>query len=86
MTWFVTLLKKITSKRVSVDRWFSFRGFFAQPIFDKAFVQNKPTFHTPCPRFYVANLDMTYPYDRGTNYAVALGKEVSTIISNELPR
>ena len=57
-----------------------FYGPFAQPLFEKSFLVNKPDFITPKKNFYIANLDMTYPYDRGTNYAVKLGREVVTLI------
>lgn len=57
-----------------------FRAAFAQPIFDKEFLKNKPDFETPMKNFFIANLDMTYPYDRGTNYAVALGKQAADFI------
>ncbi|MBI3620411.1 FAD-dependent oxidoreductase [Candidatus Roizmanbacteria bacterium] len=57
-----------------------FKAAFAQPIFDRDFVANRPDFMTPLPNFYIANLDMTYPYDRGTNYAVKLGKRVAKLI------
>jgi len=33
---------------------------------------------------FVANMDMTYPYDRGTNYAVKLGKDVSGFVLKKL--
>lgn len=56
-----------------------FKGSFGQPIFDKEFIKNKPEFITPLKNFYIANLDMTYPYDRGTNYAVKLGKKVAKV-------
>ena len=59
---------------------YMFKTPFAQPIFDKNFIKNKPDFITPVKNFFIANLDMTYPYDRGTNYAVKLGKEVSKFI------
>lgn len=62
------------------SNYFVFKAPFAQPIFDKTFLTYKPDFITPVKNFYVANLDMTYPYDRGTNYAVKLGKEVANLI------
>ena len=58
-----------------------FFSSYAQPIFDKVFLENKPDFETPVKNFYIANLDMTYPYDRGTNYAVKIGKEVADMIN-----
>lgn len=65
----------------SVTKSFYFRAPFAQPIFDAEFVTIKPDFTTPVPGFYMANLDMTYPQDRGTNYAVKLGQDVAQMIS-----
>ncbi len=74
-------LNKINSKfGIRNSKIFLFRGPFAQPIFDSDFVKNKPEFITPVKNFFIANLDMTYPYDRGTNYAVKLGKQVAGMI------
>jgi protoporphyrinogen oxidase len=75
-------LKKINSNCsiASLLNCYMFKAPFAQPIFDKEFVKNKPDFITPVNNFFIANLDMTYPYDRGTNYAVKLGKEVAELI------
>lgn len=67
----------------SITRTFYFKAPFAQPIFDKEFVKVKPDFITPVDGFFMANLDMTYPYDRGTNFAVKLGKDVSAFIPEE---
>ena len=72
-------LKKINSEFLILNSEL-FIGPFAQPIYDRDFLKNKPDFITPVKNFYIANLDMTYPYDRGTNYAVKLGKEVSKLI------
>ena len=75
-------LKKVNSNCSIVEllNCYMFKASFAQPIFDKNFVKNKPDFITPVKNFFIANLDMTYPYDRGTNYAVKLGKEVAEMI------
>ena len=74
-------LKKINPKfNLRGAKFNLFKGPFAQPIFDKEFLKNKPDFETPTKNFYIANLDMTYPYDRGTNYAVSLGKKVSELL------
>ncbi len=73
-------LNKIFNFQFSIFNFYVFRSFYAQPIFDKNFVKNKPDFITPVKNFFIANLDMTYPYDRGTNYAVKLGKEVAKLI------
>lgn len=55
---------------------------FAQPIFDTEFVMLNNGFETGTKNIYVANLDMTYPFDRGTNYAVRLGKKAAEHIVN----
>src|SRR3989344_5037613 len=73
-------LKKINNQQLTIKNSYLFHGPFAQPIYDRDFLKNKPDFITPVKNFYIANLDMTYPYDRGTNYAVKLGKEVSKLI------
>ena len=75
-------LKKISPNTpLSVLNSYRFVGPFAQPLFTREFLQNKPDIITPVENFYMANLDMTYPYDRGTNYAVKLGKQVAEIIN-----
>jgi Protoporphyrinogen oxidase len=73
-------LKQISNFQFQIFNYYVFRAPFAQPIFDKNFLKYKPNFFTPAKNFYIANLDMTYPFDRGTNYAVKLGKEVTTKI------
>lgn len=73
-------LEKISNFKFKILNSFLFKAPWAQPIFDKDFEKNKPDFITPDKNFFIANLDMTYPYDRGTNYAVKLGKEVIELI------
>ncbi|MFW5704187.1 MAG: FAD-dependent oxidoreductase [Patescibacteria group bacterium] len=63
-----------------VTRSFVFKAPLAQPIFNQSFLQHVPGFTTSVDGLYVANLDMTYPYDRGTNYAVKLGRTVSEML------
>jgi len=74
-------LKKINPNyQLLITNYYLFKTPFAQPIFDKEFLINKPAFETPVKNFYIANLDMTYPYDRGSNYAVRLGKQAASLI------
>lgn len=73
-------LEEIGNCKLKIENCFLFKAPFAQPIFDKDFEKNMPTFKTPDKNFFIANLDMTYPYDRGTNYAVKLGKQVAKLI------
>jgi len=53
---------------------------FAQPIFDTNFVGLDRSIETPVKGLYNGNLDFTYPFDRGTNYAVELGTRVSDLV------
>ena len=57
-----------------------FKAPYAQPIFDEEFLKIPRSFETSASNVYIANMDMTYPYDRGTNYAVQLGKDISNFI------
>lgn len=79
VSFFLPHLKRINPQFVPTGGYL-FKAPFAQPIFEKEFLKNKPGFETEIPNFYIANLDMTYPYDRGTNYAVKLGLEVASLI------
>ncbi len=81
INWIAPYLNEVGSfKKTDLIDSFLFKAKYAQPIFDKDFIKNKPDFITPIKNLFVANLDMTYPYDRGTNYAVMLGKKVSDMI------
>ena len=74
-------LKKIDPNiENKINKYDIFFGPYAQPIFDKVFLKNKPDFKTSLKNFFIANLDMTYPYDRGTNYAVKLGQKVANLV------
>ncbi len=53
---------------------------FAQPVVTTDYLKKIPTFQTPLINIYIANMDMVYPWDRGTNYAVELGEKIADII------
>lgn len=54
-----------------------FRAPFAQPIVPTNYSKIIPSFTTPLPHVYLANIEQVYPWDRGTNYAVALGLKIA---------
>jgi len=58
-----------------------FRAPFAQPIIPVNYSKDIPPFTTPLKNVYLANIQQVYPWDRGTNYAVELGKKVTEFIS-----
>ncbi len=73
-------LQKLHPSPFQIHKIYHFKAPYAQPIFDATFIQNRPDFVTSTPGFIIANLDMTYPYDRGTNYAVQLGNKAARMI------
>jgi protoporphyrinogen oxidase len=77
-------IEKMLGKKPTIHDTFLWKAGFAQPIFDKEFLENVPHFTTSDPHFFIANLDMTYPYDRGTNYAVKLGRDVAKLVQKTL--
>lgn len=77
-------LKKINpTYQSSVIDYQSYFAPFAQPIVSTSYKQQMPKFHTPLANIYLANLDMVYPWDRGTNYAIELGEKIAKIINEE---
>lgn len=72
-------------KKINPDYKFSVLGFklfkapFAQPIIPTNYSKIIPPFETPLPNIYLANIQQVYPWDRGTNYAVELGKKIASL-------
>lgn len=79
---FDPFLKKISPDYKSglIDKYL-FVGLFAQPIVTVDYPKLIPDYKTPLKNIYLANLDMVYPWDRGTNYAVEMGEKVADEIS-----
>lgn len=77
------LLKRINSdyKKNIID-YEIFKAPFAQPIIPVNYSRHIPSFSTPLPHVYLANIEQVYPWDRGTNYAVELGKKIADIVDN----
>jgi len=46
------------------------------------YTQLIPKHKTPIKNVYIANLDMVYPWDRGTNYAIKMGEDIANLIQN----
>ncbi len=59
----------------------AFKAPFAQPIIPVNYSKMIPPTETPLKNVYLANIQQVYPWDRGTNYAVELGKKVAEQIS-----
>ncbi len=81
LKYFLPHVERIAGKKIKpTDSWY-FKAGFAQPIYDENYMKYRPKFVSPVKNLYIANLDMTYPHDRGTNYAVKLGREVARLIA-----
>jgi len=64
-------------------RWV-YRVRYAQPI---PFVNHSaalPDLRTPLARLYLASMSQVYPWDRGTNYAVDMGRNVARMVIDDL--
>src|SRR5581483_1681182 len=57
-----------------------FRDSQAQPIISVGYKKLQPAFTTPIPNLYLTNTTQIYPEDRGTNDAVRLGRQLSSLI------
>jgi protoporphyrinogen oxidase len=54
-----------------------FREAYAQPVPFVDHSRHIPSTRTPLPGLFFASMSQVYPWDRGTNYAVKLGREVA---------
>jgi protoporphyrinogen oxidase len=57
------------------------RAPYAQPVPGVNHSQNIPSLQTPLPGLYWASMSQVYPWDRGTNYAVEIGRKVAELTS-----
>lgn len=87
LDFYLPYLKKINPQfPAEIYNFYYSKTPLAQPLFDREFPRNKPKMITQVRNFYLANLEMTYPYDRGINFAVKLGKQVALLINGNPPR
>ena len=56
---------------------FVFHSPQAQPIVPVSYSKIRPGSRTPVPNLFLGNMDLVYPWDRGTNYAVELGERLA---------
>lgn len=54
-----------------------FKDPFAQPVVTLDYSKKIPSYITPLKSVYLANMQQIYPWDRGTNYSVELGKKIA---------
>lgn len=59
------------------------RADYAQPVVECHYSRLRPPPQTPLVNFYIASMAQIYPQDRGTNYAVAQGREVAQLLQQK---
>lgn len=58
-----------------------FRTRYAQPVPEINHSSKIPDITTPIPNLYFASMSQVYPWDRGTNYAVEIGRRAAELIA-----
>ena len=59
---------------------------YAQPVVPLGFSQHVPPLQTPVPGLFFASMSQVYPWDRGTNFAVEIGRRVAReVLSHDMP-
>jgi protoporphyrinogen oxidase len=64
------------------DSWV-FKANYAQPIPPINHSQNIPPLRTPLKGLYFASMSQVYPWDRGTNFAVEIGRRVARMVMDD---
>jgi len=57
---------------------------YAQPVPPVNHSKNIPPMRTPVPGLYFASMSQVYPWDRGTNFAVEIGRRVAAMVVDDL--
>ena len=60
-----------------IRRSWVFRASYAQPVPALGMSARLPGLATPIPGLYLASMSQVYPWDRGTNYAVEIGRRAA---------
>jgi protoporphyrinogen oxidase len=63
-----------------VKKTWLFKTAYAQPVPEVSHSQNIPSIETPLPGLYFASMSQVYPWDRGTNYAVEIGRRAAKLM------
>jgi protoporphyrinogen oxidase len=58
------------------------RTNYAQPVPLLNHSQNIPSIETPIPGLYFASMSQVYPWDRGTNFAVEIGRRAARLMTD----
>ena len=67
-----------------VRKTWLFRARYAQPVPRLNHSEAVPDLRTPLPGLYFASMSQVYPWDRGTNFAVEIGRRAARLILGDL--
>ena len=67
-----------------VRKWWVFRTPYAQPVPLVNQSQRLPDLRTSLAGLYLASMSQVYPWDRGTNYAIEMGRDVAALVAQDL--
>jgi protoporphyrinogen oxidase len=70
-------------ERAWIKQYWVFKEAYAQPIPPVNHSRNIPDIRTPIGGLYFASMSQVYPWDRGTNYAVRIGRETARLIMED---
>ena len=68
-----------------VRKFWVFRAPYAQPFPGVNHSQNVPSIETPVKGLYWASMSHVYPWDRGTNFAVEIGRRAARLMMGKQP-
>jgi protoporphyrinogen oxidase len=79
---FIPALKRFNPKfeRGWIRKTWLHRTKYAQPVPQLNHSLNIPPIETPIPGLYFASMSQVYPWDRGTNFAVEIGREAAKLM------
>lgn len=79
---FLPALKKITPDfdRTWVKKSWMYRTKYAQPVPELNHSKRIPPLETPIKGLYFASMSQVYPWDRGTNFAVEIGRKAANLM------
>ncbi|MCA9912189.1 MAG: FAD-dependent oxidoreductase, partial [Anaerolineae bacterium] len=82
---FLPSLQKVNPnfQRDWVRKWWVWRAPYAQPMPGVNHSEKLPHLCTPMPGVYWASMSQIYPWDRGTNFSVRMGRRVARIIQGQ---
>jgi protoporphyrinogen oxidase len=67
-----------------INKSWLFKTSYAQPVPLISHSRNIPDIRTPLHGLYFASMSQVYPWDRGTNFAVEIGRKAASMIDDEL--